>query len=107
MSPSVALEQLLAAIESNADASRTKGSMGLDTTLALSLSRLGAPTQKIVAGTLRELSDLDASAFGDPLHAVVIAGNRLHPLEVEFAKPWAVGEGWVKTAREHYGVKPE
>lgn len=79
--------------------------MAPSTTLALTLSRLGAPNQKIVAGTLSELSALPVETFGDPLHAMVIVGRRLHPLEVEFAQPWAVSDRWVCVTREAYGVK--
>lgn len=42
-------------------------------------ARLGQPDQKIVAGTLAELVDVD---FGAPLHCLVICGE-LHPCEVE------------------------
>ncbi|KAG8885152.1 diphthine synthase [Tulasnella sp. 331] len=100
MSPTIALHQVIDAIESTS--SKT---LEPSTTLALTLSRLGAPNQKIVAGTLSELSKLHVETFGDPLHAMVIVGRRLHPLEVEFVQPWAVSDHWVSVAREAYGVK--
>ncbi|KAG9003355.1 diphthine synthase [Tulasnella sp. JGI-2019a] len=100
MSPTTALQQVLAAIEST-----SSKIMEPSTTLGLTLSRLGAPNQKIVAGTLSELSTLPQSTFGDPLHAMVIVGRRLHPLEVEFVQPWAVSGQWRTVAKEAYGVK--
>ncbi len=42
-------------------------------------ARLGQPDQRIVAGTLAELADVD---FGEPLHCMVICGE-LHPCETE------------------------
>ncbi|KAG8955267.1 diphthine synthase [Tulasnella sp. 419] len=77
------------------------------TTLGVSLSRLGAPSQCIKTGTLQELADLDEAAYGEPLHAMIIVGKRLHPLEVDYAKLWAVGEGWLKISNDAYGVNLE
>lgn len=39
-------------------------------------------------------------AFGLPLHSLVIVGNRLHELEVEYAGLWKVGEKWNKVASD-------
>jgi len=81
-----------------------------DTTLALSLSRIGTPTQRIISGTITELANLSEEEFGEPLHSVVIVGKRLHPLELEFAGQWAVGGeagGWWKVGKEVYGVERE
>lgn len=49
-------------------------------TLCVGLARLGTSTQKIVAGSMKELLDVD---FGPPLHSVVIAGTT-HVMEEEF-----------------------
>lgn len=100
MNPQTALHQVLSAIENT-----NFSTMNPSSTLALTLSRLGAPNQKIVAGTLLELSELPAAEFGEPLHAMVIVGKRLHPLEVEFAEVWAVSGKWASVAKESYGVK--
>ena len=81
-----------------------------DETLALSLSRIGTATQRIIAGTLSELATLPEEEFGLPLHSVVIVGKRLHPLELEFAARWCVrGEKgrWWKVGKEVYGVERE
>ena len=81
-----------------------------DTTLALSLSRIGTPTQRIISGTITELAGLAEEEFGEPLHSVVIVGKRLHPLELEFAGQWAIGGeqgGWWKVGKEVYGVERE
>lgn len=49
-------------------------------TLCVGLARLGTSTQKIVAGRMKELLDVD---FGLPLHSLVIAGTT-HVMEEEF-----------------------
>lgn len=79
-------------------------------TLAMSLSRIGTPTQRIIAGTLEELASLPEEEFGDPLHSVVIVGKRLHPMELEFAGRWCVGGedgGWWRVGKEVYGIERE
>ncbi|OCF31389.1 diphthine synthase [Kwoniella heveanensis BCC8398] len=81
-----------------------------DKTLAISLSRIGTPTQKLISGTLTELAALDEEEFGGPLHSVVIVGKRLHPLELEYAGKFAVGGEngeWWKVGKEVYGVERE
>ena len=81
-----------------------------DQTLALSLSRIGTSTQRIIAGTLTELASLSEEEFGPPLHSVIIVGKRLHPLELEFAGRWCVGGadgGWWRVGKEVYGVERE
>lgn len=80
------------------------------TTLAIAMSRVGsqkegAGEQRIVCGTLEELSSQDDSAFGEPLHSLVIVGKRMHHLEAEYAEMYAVDkESWRRVAREVYGV---
>lgn len=79
-------------------------------TLAMSLSRIGTPTQRIISGTLEELASLPEEEFGDPLHSVVIVGKRLHPMELEFAGRWCVGGengGWWRVGKEVYGIERE
>lgn len=79
-------------------------------TLAISLSRVGTPSQRLISGTLSELAALDEEEFGGPLHSVVIVGKRLHPLELEYAGKFAVGgeQGdWWKVGKEVYGVERE
>lgn len=79
-------------------------------TLAMTLSRVGTSTQRIISGTLEELSKLDEDDFGGPLHSMVIVGKRLHPLELEYAGMFAVnGEqgDWWKVGKEVYGVERE
>lgn len=79
-------------------------------TLAMTLSRVGTSTQRIISGTLAELSQLTAEDFGGPLHSIVIVGKRLHPLELEFAGMFAVnGEQgqWWKVGKDAYNVERE
>lgn len=79
-------------------------------TLAMTLSRIGTPTQRIISGTLAELSEMSEEDFGGPLHSIVIVGKRIHPLELEFAGRFCVnGEqgNWWKVAQEVYGVQRE
>ncbi|KAH9600979.1 Tetrapyrrole methylase [Trypanosoma melophagium] len=48
-------------------------------TMAVGVARVGTNTQKIVAGTMRELREVD---FGEPLHSLIIAGD-IHTCEAE------------------------
>lgn len=65
---------------------------------------------------MEELSQLEESLFGDPLHSLIIVGKRVHHLEIEYAGQWAVdqeGEDgrdkskaqWWRVAEETYAVK--
>ncbi|KIR35026.1 diphthine synthase [Cryptococcus deuterogattii MMRL2647] len=79
-------------------------------TLAISLSRVGTSSQRLISGTLSELAALDEEEFGGPLHSVVIVGKRLHPLELEYAGKFAVGGengNWWRVGKEVYGVERE
>lgn len=79
-------------------------------TLAMTLSRIGTPTQRIISGTLAELAEMSEEDFGGPLHSIVIVGKRIHPLELEFAGRFCVnGEqgNWWKVAKDVYGVQRE
>ena len=85
---------------------RQDGILNPDTTLAIALSRIGggAENERIVAGTLRELLDHPAEAYGQPLHSLVIVGKRLHHLEVDYAEEYAInGHSWRDTAKKMYG----
>jgi diphthine synthase len=81
-----------------------------DQTLAISLSRMGTPTERLISGTLSELATLPEEEFGGPLHTVVIVGRRLHPLELDYAGRWCIGGengGWWKVGKEVYRVERE
>jgi diphthine synthase len=76
------------------------------TTLAISLSRVGDPSQKFISGTLEEMSRLDDEAFGPPLHSFVIVGRQFHALERDFAVRWAIDrENFIKVSNEVYKVR--
>ena len=80
------------------------------TTLAIALSRVGgdADSQRIVCGTLEQLSQQHAEVFGEPLHSLVIVGRRLHHLEVDYVQEYAVNkETWRRVASEEYGCALE
>ena len=124
MSPYTAFQQILRtererhpdeneAVDSDDDEPRPEPYPTLcdpDKTLALSLSRIGTPTQRIISGTITELASLPEEEFGPPLHSVVIVGKRLHPLELEYGGQFAIGGeqgGWWKVGKEVYGVERE
>ena len=81
MTVNQAVEQLLE-IEEN----RGEGHCTPDT-LAIGCARIGTPTQKIVAGSLAELVNAD---FGGPLHSLVLIGSRMHHMEADFVREYAV-----------------
>ena len=87
---------------------RKEGILNPESTLAISMSRVGGGTQqRIVAGTLSQLGQQDPGVYGPPLHSLIIVGKRLHPLEVEYANSFAIDETWKTVARNVYGVPDE
>jgi len=69
--------------------------------LAIGAARLGAAEQKLVCGTLKELSEVD---LGPPLHSVVLLGKRTHDMEREFIRDFAVDKAVFDRVWEHeYG----
>ncbi|KAJ5204695.1 Diphthine methyl ester synthase [Penicillium cinerascens] len=67
---------------------RKEGVYGPDS-LAVGAARVGAPDQKMVVGTLKELSEVE---MGEPLHSLVLLGRRTHDLERDFIRQFAVNE---------------
>ena len=83
MSVSVAAKQLIEAeVERH-----NENAYDVNKTLCVGLARLGQETQRIVAGTLEELSNID---MGEPLHSLIICGPELHDLELEFLKEYLI-----------------
>ncbi|CAK0764995.1 diphthine synthase [Coccomyxa viridis] len=80
MTVNTAIEQLLE-IEEN----RGEGAYGPDT-LCVGVARLGADSQQIVAGTMKELRQAD---LGPPLHSLVIAGDT-HVIEMEILSAYRI-----------------
>lgn len=121
MTPTIALEQIISALETakspapSEDQSEpspptaTRVSHLADSqTLALSLSRVGTPSQLIRAGTLASLAADPEDSFGPPLHSVVIVGKRVHPMEIQYAAQWAGdAEQWWDVAEKSYRVVKE
>lgn len=67
MTINTALQQLL-----EIEQKRGEGAYSPET-LAVGMSRLGAPDQQMVAGSMQQLLDVD---FGPPLHCLIIAGEQ-------------------------------
>ena len=74
---------------------RGGGAYGPDT-LCVGVARLGSDSQRIVAGTMQQLLDVD---FGAPLHSLVIAGDT-HPIEQEYLEQFMVGRPGSAAAAE-------
>lgn len=55
--------------------------------LAVGVARLGSEGEQIVAGTLEELAQAD---LGRPLHSLVLCGSRMHEMEWEYMRDFAV-----------------
>jgi len=70
----------------NTEDERNEGVYGPDS-LAIGAARVGAPDQKLVAGTLKELTGVD---MGHPLHSLILLGKRTHELEKDFIREFAV-----------------
>lgn len=65
--------------------------------LGVGVARVGSSEQKIVCGTLGELRECD---LGGPLHSLVLVGARVHELEKEVLREWAVDGGTFEKAWE-------
>lgn len=68
---------------------RKEGVYG-EKSLAVGVARVGSAEQKIVSGTLSELTKAD---MGPPLHSLVLLGKRTHDLEKDVLVEWAVNPG--------------
>jgi diphthine methyl ester synthase len=81
MSIETAIEQLL-----EIEDKYHEGACG-ESTLGVGLARVGADDEKIVAGTLKNLKDVD---FGGPLHCLILVGKNVHELEAEYLRGFAI-----------------
>jgi diphthine synthase len=71
--------------------------------LAVGAARVGASDQRLVAGTLAELCEVD---LGRPLHSLVLLGSRTHDLEKDFIRDWAINrDEFDKVWERNYGQK--
>ncbi|PWW74552.1 Diphthine synthase [Tuber magnatum] len=61
-----------------------------ENSLAIGVSRLGSENQQFVSGTLKELSTAD---LGAPLHSLVLLGKRVHELEIDYIREFAMDKG--------------
>ena len=69
--------------------------------LAVGVARLGSEDQMIVAGTLEELSSAD---LGRPLHSLVLCGKKMHEMEWEYVREFAVNQERVdRVWKQAYG----
>lgn len=85
MTVHTAIEQLL-----EIEANRQLGACTPEC-LAVGVARVGSPTQKIVAGSMQALLDIQ---FGEPLHSLIIAGT-MHVIESEFLEQFQVEQAAV------------
>jgi len=100
MSTSIAIQQLLSLLE---EADTETSPFKPSETLAISVSQLGSPSQTILSGSLRSLSEQPSEKFGGPLHSFVIVGKRFHPMERDFAARFAIDkEEWVSISDRVY-----
>ncbi|KAF2753619.1 putative diphthine synthase [Pseudovirgaria hyperparasitica] len=81
MSSALCAEQLL-----YVEGERKEGICGPDN-LAVAVARVGSEEEKIVAGTLEELSTVD---LGKPLHSLVLIGKKGHEMEMEYVRDFAI-----------------
>lgn len=57
--------------------------------LCFGLARVGAPTQIIKSGTLKDIRDYD---FGGPLHSLVLCAPNLHSMEKEMINYYSINK---------------
>ena len=83
------------------ETSRGEGVCGPQS-LAIGVARMGAEEQRMVAGTLQQLSNLE---LGPPLHSLVLLGRRVHDLERDFIRDFAIDNevfdlAWIEHCRD-------
>ena len=59
----------------------------VEDSLAVGVARLVSAEQNMVSGTLKELAEAD---LGPPLHSLVLVGKRMHELERDYIRAFAV-----------------
>ena len=79
------------------EAERDGGVCGKDK-LVVGAARVGSSEMRLVAGTVKEVADVD---LGRPLHSVVLVGRRCHDVEREMMRGYAMDrktfdEAWEK-----------
>ncbi|KAI4495463.1 hypothetical protein M0802_008677 [Mischocyttarus mexicanus] len=55
--------------------------------LVVGLSRIGSEDQNIIACSLQEMKEID---LGKPLHSLIIPADKLHPLEINYLRQYAI-----------------
>ena len=83
--------------------SKRKEDICSEDSLAVGAARVGSSEQRMVCGTLKELSEAD---LGPPLHSLVLLGKRTHELERDYIRDWAVNAAtfdasWAKYHEKH------
>lgn len=69
--------------------------------LAVGVVRVGSVEQKVVSGMLGELREVE---MGRPLHSLVLVGRRVHELERDVLREWAVdGRTFEEAWEREYG----
>lgn len=90
---------------------RDDGYLNPSKTLAVGLSKVGGgDAQKIVTGTLEDLHlhHANPETFGGPLHSMIIVGKRLHHIEAEYLRAYALNDDvWKDVVENVYGCKLE
>ncbi|KAH8804671.1 tetrapyrrole methylase [Xylogone sp. PMI_703] len=73
--------------------------------LAIGAARVGGKTEKFVSGTLKQLCDAD-EILGGPLHSLVLLGRRVHELESDYVREYALDKKlWDKVWKRDYEGK--
>jgi diphthine synthase len=67
--------------------------------LAIGAARVGSSEQKLACGTLKELSEIN---LGPPLHSLVLVGKRVHELERDYIRAFAVNEATFDASWKKY-----
>lgn len=104
MTVSQAAKQLLEIEENRKERAYTSETIGV------SLARVGSKEQKLVAGSLAQLAtDTADQALGPPLHSLVLVGSRIHPMEAEYIRQFALvpeyASEFERVIKDVYGIK--
>jgi diphthine methyl ester synthase len=81
---------------------RAEGVYGPES-LAVGVARVGSEDQRMATGTLQQLADVD---LGPPLQSLVLVGKRVHELERDFIREFAIDQAVFEEAwNKHQGSR--
>ncbi|XP_003742060.1 diphthine methyl ester synthase [Galendromus occidentalis] len=97
-----AAKQLIEILEIKEEEATSRESLAYSPeSLAVGLARIGTENQKIVAGSLKQLTETK-EILGGPLHSLILPSTSLHPLEWDMLSMFALDQEWFQENKKYY-----